>query len=427
MPSLAVFGTQWGDEGKGRFVDYLAMQADMVVRYQGGNNAGHTIEADGKQFKLHLVPAGVLFDEKICIIGNGVVVNPQALFEEIEGLRKEGIGVKNLYISDRAHVVLPYHIEMDRLSEEARGEHNIGTTGRGIGPCYTDMVDRCGIRICDLLEKETLMEKLKLNVEYKNVIIERIYGGQPLDYEKLLDECLGYAEKLRSYVADTSLMVYEAYKQNKKILFEGAQGMLLDISMGTYPYVTSSHPTPGGISVGAGIGPCMVDSVLGVAKSYTTRVGKGPFPTELLDDMGEALRRKGNEYGATTGRPRRCGWLDVVILKMAVRAGSISSLAVTRMDTLGGFDKIKMCVAYELDGKRLDEFPASLEVLNRCRPIYEEFEGWSDQISEVRDFEKLPEAAKKYLKAIEKYTETPIALIGVGASREQCIVMKELF
>lgn len=427
MPSIAVFGAQWGDEGKGRFVDYLAQKADMVVRYQGGNNAGHTIEAGGRQFRLHLVPSGVLFPDKDCVIGNGVAVNPKALIEEIEGLRAQGFPADRIYLSDRAHVVMPYHIELDKLSEAARGSDSIGTTMRGIGPCYTDMTERTGIRVCDIVEPETFKKKLMINVGIKSRIAKAMYNAAPFDVEAIYDEYTEYATKLRRYVTDTSIMVYEAYRQGKKILFEGAQGMLLDVALGTYPYVTSSHPSPGGISIGVGIGPCMIDSVLGVVKAYTTRVGKGPFPTELDDETGALIREKGNEYGTTTGRPRRCGWLDMVIVRFAVRAGSAGALAVTRMDTLGGLKNVKMCVGYEIGAKRIDEFPASLKVLSNCTPVYEDFEGWDADISHVRRFDELPRAAQRYIEAIEKYSGVPVALIGVGASREQCIVRKEVF
>jgi adenylosuccinate synthase len=427
MPSLSVFGAQWGDEGKGRFVDYLAAEADMVIRYQGGNNAGHTIEVGKKQIKLHLVPSGVMYEGKTCVIGNGVVVDPKSLFEELEMLKSEGLDISGLRISDRAHVVFPYHILLDELAEKSRGEGDIGTTKRGIGPCYTDMAERVGLRICDLLEPESFAVLLKRNVDVKNELITKIYGGEPVDFESIYKEYTEYAKMMEPYVCDTSLMIFDAYNQDKKLLFEGAQGMLLDISMGTYPYVTSSHPTAAGIGIGAGIGPCMVDNVLGIAKAYTTRVGKGPFPTELLDDMGEAIRQKGQEFGATTGRPRRCGWLDTVILRMSVRTSSVTSLAVTRMDTLGGFDKVQMCVGYEVDGKVIREFPASLTKLAKCKPVYQEFEGWSDDISHVRRFADLPKAARNYIHAIEERCGVPVSMIGVGPKREECIVREKLF
>ncbi|MGI6176057.1 MAG: adenylosuccinate synthase [Christensenellales bacterium] len=427
MPSLAVFGAQWGDEGKGRFVDYLAAEADMVLRYQGGNNAGHTIEVDDVQLKLHLVPSGILYKGKPCVIGNGVVIDPKALFEEIAMLHGHDVNTDSLRISDRAHIVFPYHVRLDELDEIRRGAAGIGTTKRGIGPCYTDAADRSGIRVCDMLDEELFKELLRSNMEKKNEVITKIYGGQPLDFDTVFEEYRAYAARMAPYVTDTSLFAYDAYQDGKNLLFEGAQGMLLDVYLGTYPYVTSSHPTAAGIPIGIGLGPRMVDRVLGVAKAYTTRVGKGPFPTELLDEMGEAIRRKGHEYGTTTGRPRRCGWMDTVILRMAVRTGSVSALAVTRMDTLGGFEKVKICIGYKRNGEWVKEFPASLKVLGECRPVYEEFEGWSDQISHIRDYDSLPVNARKYIEAVEEFSGVEVAMIGVGPKREECIIRKKMF
>ncbi|SEG01618.1 Adenylosuccinate synthetase [Caloramator fervidus] len=423
--SLVVIGAQWGDEGKGKITDFLAENADVVVRYQGGNNAGHTVIANNKKYKLHLIPSGILYDDKLCIIGNGVVVDPKALLDEIEYLKGEGIRVDNkkLLISDRAHVIMPYHKIIDALSEKKRGSKDIGTTGKGIGPCYTDKHERVGIRICDLLNKEVFAEKLKMNLEVKNKLIKEIYEDEELNFDEIYNLYMGYAEKLKDFVTDTSVVIYEKIKEGKKVLFEGAQGTLLDIDYGTYPYVTSSHPVSGGVCIGAGIGPTMIDRVVGVCKAYTTRVGKGPFPTELFDEIGDFIRNKGFEYGTTTGRARRCGWLDLVILKYAARISGLTSLAITKIDTLAGLDKVKVCVGYEIEGKVIDNFPASLEDLAKCKPIYKEFDGWDDSVQRAKSFDELPENAKKYLRFIEEYTGVRISIISVGPERENTIVV----
>lgn len=422
---LVVIGAQWGDEGKGKITDFLAETADVVVRYQGGNNAGHTVIANDKKYKLHLIPSGILYDEKLCIIGNGVVIDPKALLDEIEYLENEGVKVNpsKLLISDRAHVIMPYHKLIDALSEKQRGSKDIGTTGKGIGPCYTDKHERTGIRICDLLNKEVFAEKLKTNLENKNRLISEIYGNEKLSFDEIYNSYLQYAERLRSFITDTSYILYEKIKENKRVLFEGAQGTLLDIDYGTYPYVTSSHPISGGVCIGAGVGPTMIDRVVGVCKAYTTRVGKGPFPTELFDEIGELIREKGFEYGTTTGRARRCGWLDLVILKYAVRISGLTSIAITKIDTLAGIDKIKVCTGYELDGKVIDYFPASLEDLARCKPIYKEFDGWDDSIQNAKTYEDLPQNAKEYLKFIEDFTGVRISIVSVGPERENTIVV----
>lgn len=386
MSAFIVIGAQWGDEGKGKMTDYLAENADFVVRFQGGNNAGHTVVVGDKEYKLRLIPSGILYDDKTNVIGNGVVVDPKALFEEIEYL--EGIGVKitpkKLIISDRAHLIMPYHKVLDKLKEKARGKNDIGTTGRGIGPCYTDKFERCGIRVCDLMHENVFKEKLEQNIEAKNAYITKVLGGEPLNYEEILNEYLELAEKLRPFVTDTSVKVYDAIKADKNVLFEGAQGMLLDIDYGTYPYVTSSNTTAGGVAAGSGIGPRMITNAVGIAKAYTTRVGKGPFPTELDNEIGEWIREKGHEYGVNTGRSRRCGWLDLVILKTSVRVSGLTSLAVTKIDTLAGLDKIKVCVGYKFNGEIIDYFPASLEDLALCEPVYEEFDGWDDSVADAR-------------------------------------------
>jgi len=422
MSGTVVIGAQWGDEGKGKITDYLAENAEVVVRYQGGNNAGHTVEANGKQYKLHLIPSGILYENTINIIGDGVVIDPEALFEEIEYLEKLGVQVKNLAISDRAHIIMPYHKAIDMLSEKKRGKADIGTTGRGIGPCYTDKFERSGIRVCDLLNKEVFIERAGANIDFKNEIITKLYGGEALNKQEIIDKYLKFAERMRPFVKDTIDVLYRQIEKGSKVLFEGAQGTLLDIDYGTYPYVTSSHPISGGVCVGAGVGPRTIDKIVGVCKAYTTRVGKGPFPTELFDEMGSFIREKGREYGTTTGRPRRCGWLDLVILKFAVRLSSITDIAVTKIDTLAGIEKLKICVGYELDGKVIDYFPASLESLGRCKPVYEEFDGWDDSIRNARTYENLPQNARKYLNRIEEFTGTKISLVSVGPKREETII-----
>ncbi|NFR86144.1 MULTISPECIES: adenylosuccinate synthase [unclassified Clostridium] len=423
MSAFIVLGAQWGDEGKGKMTDYLAEEAEVVVRFQGGNNAGHTVEVGDKQYKLHLIPSGILYDDKLNVIGNGVVVDPKALFEEINYL--EGVGVKvtpeKLIISDRAQLIMPYHKTLDVLKEKARGKNDIGTTGKGIGPCYTDKFERCGIRVCDLMHEDVFKEKLEENIRMKNEYITKVLGGEPLSFSEILNEYLEFAKKLRPFVQDTSVKVYNNIKENKTVLFEGAQGMLLDIDYGTYPYVTSSNTTAGGVCSGIGIGPNMVTNAVGITKAYTTRVGKGPFPTELVDETGDWIREKGHEYGVTTGRSRRCGWLDLVIVKTAARVSGLTSLAVTKIDTLAGLEKLKVCVGYKFDGKVIDYFPASLEDLAKCEPVYEEFDGWDDSVAEARTYEELPENAKKYLNRIAEFTDTKISIIGVGPKREQTI------
>lgn len=425
MPGLVVFGAQWGDEGKGRFVDFLAAQSDAVIRYQGGNNAGHTVIANGKTYTLHLLPSGVLSKGKINILGNGVVIDPKALIKEIDEVEQGGIKIENLYISDRAHLVMPYHIALDRAYEDALKETGIGTTKRGIGPCYTDKAARLGIRVCDLYS-ESFEKLLKLRVDEKNEILCK-FNAAPLEFEKIYEEYSEYAAKIKHMVCDTSMLAYKLLQENKNLLFEGAQGMLLDIDFGTYPYVTSSHPNTCGVYSGIGLGPKAVNEVVGVVKAYTTRVGSGPFVTELTDDIGCAIREKGGEYGATTGRARRCGWLDLVILEYAKRISGITSIALSRMDTLGGFEKVKVCAGYEIDGKEIDGFPASLEILNAAQPVYIEFDGWKTDISDIRDYEKLPENAKKYVEFIEQRLNIPVGMIGVGPGREQCVLRTKYF
>lgn len=428
MSTFIVLGAQWGDEGKGKMTDYLAEEAEVVVRFQGGNNAGHTVEVDDKQYKLRLIPSGILHDDKLNVIGNGVVVDPIALFEEIDYLIGEGVKVtpEKLIISDRAHVIMPYHKTLDVLKEKARGKNDIGTTGRGIGPCYTDKFERCGIRICDLLNKEVFKDKLETNIKLKNDYITNILGGEALNFDEIYNKYVEYAEKLKPFVKDTSVKVYDAIKKDKTVLFEGAQGMLLDIDYGTYPFVTSSNTTAGGVASGVGIGPNMITNAVGIAKAYTTRVGKGPFPTELDNEIGEWIREKGHEYGVNTGRSRRCGWLDVVILKTSVRVSGLTSLAITKIDTLAGLDKVKMCVGYKFNDTVIDYFPASLEDLAKCEPIYEEFEGWDESVAEARSYEELHPNARKYLERIEELTDTRISIVSVGPKRDQTMRVKPL-
>ena len=428
MSTFIVLGAQWGDEGKGKMTDYLAEEAEVVVRFQGGNNAGHTVEVGDKQYKLHLIPSGILHDEKVNVIGNGVVVDPIALFSEIDYLEREGVKVtpKKLIVSDRAHVIMPYHKTLDKLKEKARGKNDIGTTGKGIGPCYTDKFERCGIRICDLINKKVFKEKLETNIKLKNDYITNILGGEPLNFDEIYNEYIDYAERLKPFVQDTSVRIYDDIKNNKTVLFEGAQGMLLDIDYGTYPFVTSSNTTAGGVASGVGIGPNMITNAVGIAKAYTTRVGKGPFPTELENEIGEWIREKGHEYGVTTGRSRRCGWLDIVILKTSVRVSGLTSLAVTKIDTLAGLDKVKMCVGYKFDDRVIDYFPASLEDLAKCEPIYEEFEGWDESVADARSYDELHPNARKYLERIEELTDTRISIVSVGPRRDQTMRVKPL-
>lgn len=419
MSVTALVGAQWGDEGKGKIIDILSEKSDMVVRAQGGNNAGHTVVANGATYKLRLIPSGILYKNTVCVIGNGTVIDPAVLLGEMAELSSRGVDVSRLKIDARAHVIFPYHIELDGLSEKARGSGDIGTTKRGIGPCYMDKAERIGIRMCDLINPDTLKDKLKNNVEIKNRIITQIYGGEPVSYEKILADYSGYADKLRPYVCDTSVLVYKAIKEGQNVLMEGAQGALLDLDVGTYPYVTSSHPITGGFCVGAGVGPTLIDECLGIAKSYTTRVGKGPFPTELDDEVGKHIQTVGAEFGTVTGRPRRCGWLDTVILRFAVRVNGLTGIALNKLDTLTGIKKLKMCVAYRKNGQTIYDFPSDISDLEGCEPIYEEFDGWTEDISAAKSLKDLPKNAVTYLSAIEKVIDCPIKLVGVGPDRTQ--------
>ncbi len=425
MANVVVIGAQWGDEGKGKVTDLLSRSADVVVRYQGGVNAGHTVVVQGQTFKLHLIPSGILYPDTQCIIGSGTVIDPQVLINELDQLKALGISTKNLLISETAHVTMPYHRLIDQASEERRGNHKIGTTGRGIGPTYADKSDRIGIRVLDLMDSEALPKQLHWTINYKNVILEKLYDVPPLDPDTVVQQYLEYAERLRPHVVDCSLKIYEAIQQRRNILFEGAQGTLLDLDHGTYPYVTSSNPVAGGACVGAGVGPTMIDRVIGVAKAYTTRVGEGPFPTELNDELGEVLCDRGAEFGTTTGRRRRCGWFDAVIGRYAVRINGIDCLAITKLDVLDTLEEIKVCVAYEIDGKRCDHFPSSARLFSRCRPIYKTMPGWQQSTDQCRTLEDLPKQALDYLKFLAELMEVPIALVSLGASRDQTIIVED--
>lgn len=425
MATRVVVGTQWGDEGKGKYIDILASDSDIVVRFSGGNNAGHTIVANGVKYALHLIPSGILHKGKTCIIGNGVVVDPAVLIKEINGLNEKGVDTGNLLISDRAHVIMPYHRELDELQEKARGSENLGTTKRGIGPAYEDKTQRCGIRMCDLIDEEVFIEKVKANLKIKNAIIEKIYGGKGFKAEDIIAEYKEYAQVLKKYITDTSVVLFDAIEKGKNILFEGAQATFLDLDFGTYPYVTSSNPVAGGVCTGAGIGPVHIDEVYGVLKAYTSRVGAGPFPTEQNNEIGDTIRELGWEYGTTTGRPRRCGWLDAVMIKYAARINGLTGLAINHVDTIGKLGKIKLCRAYKKDGAEIAYFPASLKELAKCEPVYEEFDGWDIDASKVKKYADLPENAKKYLKRVEELAGVKVRLIGVGKDRENTIVVDD--
>ena len=425
MAAVVLVGAQWGDEGKGKITDFLAEKADCVVRYQGGSNAGHTVEVKDEKFMLHLIPSGILYPATLCIVGNGVVVDLEKIIEELAGLQRRGIDTSNLRISRKAPVVLPYHKKLDSL--EDRDSH-IGTTKRGIGPTYADKINRIGFRIADFLEdREILESRFKAQVEYKNRIIREIYQEEGFDWKQLLEETLEQVGQLKPYLADTSYLIYQHIQENKKVLFEGAQGTMLDIDHGTYPFVTSSHPIAGGACVGSGIGPTCINRVLGVAKAYTTRVGEGPFPTELHDADGEILRQRGMEFGTTTGRARRCGWLDVVVLRYAVRVNGLTDLAITKLDVLDEFSTIKICIAYRYKGQLIYEFPDTTSVLNQCAPVYMELPGWQQDISRVTSYKDLPANARNYLAKIEELTGVKQSLIAVGPGREQTIVNDQLY
>lgn len=420
-----MIGAQWGDEGKGKVTDLLSRSADVVVRSQGGVNAGHTVVVSKKTFKLHLIPSGILYPQTECIIGSGTVIDPQVLIEEIEQLKSLGVTVDNLYISQTAHITMPYHRKIDQASEESRGEYKIGTTGRGIGPTYADKSERTGIRVLDLMSPDHLRKQLGWAINYKNVILEKLYNLPPLDPEKIIEEYLEYAEFLRPFVIDSSLKIYEAVAEKKNILFEGAQGTLLDLDHGTYPYVTSSNPIAGGACVGAGVGPTTIDRVIGVAKAYTTRVGEGPFPTELNDSIGEFLGDAGAEFGTTTGRRRRCGWFDAVIGRYAVRINGLDCLAITKLDVLDKLEEIKVCVAYEIDGATCNHFPTNASHFANCKPVYKTLPGWQEPTTGCRSLSDLPKKALTYLKYMAELMKVPIAIVSVGPGRDQTIIVED--
>jgi adenylosuccinate synthase len=429
MSNTVVVGTQWGDEGKGKVVDLLAAKADMVVRYQGGNNAGHTLVVEGRQFIFHIIPSGILYEGKKCLIGNGLVVDPEVLLKEIQDLKISGrvVTPENLSLSEKAHIIMPYHKAIDLAREVAKGRDKLGTTGRGIGPCYEDKVARTGVRAVDLTEPETLEEKIKANLKEKNFLLTEFLGAEPLELKPILDKYLAFAERLAPFITDVSLELYQGIRSNKKILFEGAQGTHLDVDHGTYPFVTSSNPVAGGVCAGAGIGPNQLHHMVGIVKAYTTRVGAGPFVTELEDKTGDYIQERGREFGATTGRRRRCGWLDLVVVRDSARLNGLDSLAITKVDVLTGLERLKICVGYELDGKRIDSRPASLKRLGRCIPAYKEMPGWHQDISRARKVDQLPAQVQAYVKTIEEVVGVPVSIISVGAGREDTIMVQDPF
>jgi adenylosuccinate synthase len=426
MASVVIVGAQWGDEGKGKIVDLLTQYADIVVRFQGGNNAGHTIVVKGEKFVLHLIPSGILYENKRCIIGNGVVLDPAVLLEEIAEIRRRGYfkDDSQLMISEETHLILPYHRKIDVARERI---FKIGTTGRGIGPAYEDKVARCGIRVVDLLDEKVFRKKLEQNLIQKNIYLVQILKEKGFEFPEILEEYLGYKKQIEKYVKNTSLVLFEEIQREKRILFEGAQGALLDLDHGTYPYVTSSNTVAGNACAGSGIGPTMIDSVIGVAKAYTTRVGEGPFPTELEDPIGEKIRESGGEYGATTGRPRRCGWFDAVVVNHSIRVNGIRKMTITKLDVLNEFDKIKVCVGYRLNGKVYQYVPSNLEMLERSEPVYEELDGWKREIKGARNFSDLPPNAQRYIRRIEELIHTKVTMISVGSERNETIEVKNPF
>ncbi|MFO0751932.1 MAG: adenylosuccinate synthase [Thermodesulfovibrionales bacterium] len=428
MSTVVIVGTQWGDEGKGKVVDVLTEKASVVARYQGGNNAGHTVVIKNEKYVLHLIPSGILHKGKKCIIGNGVVIDPAALIGEMDGLKEQGIEIDDTFlISKNAHVIMPYHTALERENENRKGDNKIGTTGRGIGPSYTDKVARHGIRMMDLLSPGLFREKLAANLDPVNFLLENLYKTAPLKVDDIYSPYMKYAERLSPHIADTDVIINREMDEGKNVLFEGAQGTLLDIDHGTYPFVTSSNTIAGGACTGLGVGPTRIDRVLGITKAYTTRVGAGPFPTELKDELGEAIRRKGGEFGATTGRPRRCGWLDMLVLRHARRINGLTGIALTKLDILDGLDTLKICTGYTYGGRTYDEFPKEAEVLLRCEPVYEEMAGWKTSTLGIREFDALPANAKKYIRRIEELMGTEVQIISTGQKRDEIIVVKEQF
>jgi len=421
MPGLLVLGGSWGDEGKGKIIDYLAAEADVVARFSGGNNAGHTVINDKGEFKLHLLPSGIFWPQTSCVIGNGAVIDPEVLISEINELASQGIDVSRLTVSDRAHLIMPYHIVLDNLEEVARGAGSIGTTGRGVGPAYVDKTSRLGIRANDLLNLDLLRPRLESVLSMKNQIIEKIYGADPLLLEDIWAQCEKWNRVLAPYIGNAGDIIRQAFYENKTVLLEGAQGALLDLDHGTYPYVTSSNPTVGGAVTGLGLSPKSISSVLGVFKAYTTRVGAGPFPTELLDSVGEEIRVRAWEYGSTTGRPRRCGWFDGIAARYSAELNDYTSIILTRLDILDGFEIVKVCVGYRVDGKVVERFPTDIEVLARCEPIYEEISGWQEPTAGATDMNQIPKEAQHYIKRLEKIVGKSVSIVSTGPSREQTL------
>ncbi|HBG91887.1 MAG: adenylosuccinate synthase [Nitrospirae bacterium GWF2_44_13] len=428
MSVVVIVGGQWGDEGKGKIVDVLTEKADAVARYQGGHNAGHTVVINNEKFVLHIIPSGILHKGKACIIGNGVVVEPKSLIEEMDGLIKRGIDIgKNLFLSKSSHLIMPYHAAIEREQERLKGSKKIGTTGKGIGPAYVDKTARTGIRAGELLYPEIFKEKLKNNLAGINHLLKVLYNAPAFDVEDIYSEYMKYAERLAGYIADTDVIVNRMIDENKNLLFEGAQGTLLDVDHGTYPYVTSSSAAAGGACTGLGVSPTKISSVIGIVKAYTTRVGEGPFPTEINDSLGEKIREKGGEYGATTGRPRRCGWLDMVALRYAARVNGFSGIVLTKLDILDGLEEIKICTAYRFEGKLYEEFPKELNILEKCEPVYEEVRGWKENTGGAKSFEKLPSAAQAYIKGIERRLNVKVTIISSGQKRDELIMRGEIF
>ncbi|MBM4256314.1 MAG: adenylosuccinate synthase [Deltaproteobacteria bacterium] len=429
MSTVVVVGVQWGDEGKGKVVDLLAREADIIVRFQGGSNAGHTLVVGGKKTVVRLIPSGVLHSGKVCVIGNGVVVDPETLVEEIDTLQQQGclMDPSLLKISETAHLIMPYHKAIDIARERLRGEGKIGTTGRGIGPTYEDKMARGGIRFVDLLDDDIFSEKLKRNLQEKNSYLSVILKDQTLEYQPIFDNYRRFRDRLAPHVTNTSLYLHNEIARGRKVLFEGAQGTMLDIDHGTYPYVTSSNTVAGAVCTGAGIAPQQIHGVIGISKAYTTRVGSGPFPTELFGPEGETIRRKGGEFGTVTGRPRRCGWFDAVVARTAARLNGVNSFALTKIDVLSGFSTLRVCTAYEYKGKRYEEVPASANVLEQLTPIYEELPGWSEQLTDIRSLDALPANTRRYVERIEQLVNVPVKMISVGAGREETILIRPTF
>jgi len=429
MSTVVVVGVQWGDEGKGKVVDLLAREADIIVRFQGGSNAGHTLVVGGKKTVVRLIPSGVLHSGKVCVIANGVVVDPETLVEEIDTLQQQGClsDASLLKISETAHLIMPYHKAIDIARERLRGEGKIGTTGRGIGPTYEDKMARAGLRFVDLLDDEIFSEKLARSLQEKNSYLSLILKETPLEYQQILDNYLRFRDRLAPYVTNTSLYLHHEIMRGRKVLFEGAQGTMLDIDHGTYPYVTSSNTVAGAVCTGAGIAPQQINGVIGISKAYTTRVGSGPFPTELFGSEGETIRRKGGEFGTVTGRPRRCGWFDAVVARTAARLNGVNSFALTKIDVLSGFSTLRVCTAYEYKGQRYEEMPASANVLEQLTPIYEELPGWSEHLTDIRSLDALPVNTRRYVERIEQLVNVPVKMISVGAGREETILIRPTF